>query len=339
MDDAWKGRKVLVTGANGFLASWLVQHLLEKGALIVSLIFAPNPVSVFEQERLEQKTETIFGDIMNFSLLQEIIKKYDIQTIFHLGAQAICVTAEENPLSTLDINIKGTYHILEAVRRVSPTTQVIVASSDKAYGTHEQLPYEEHYPLHGEYPYEVSKTCADLISTMYWRTYRLPICVVRCGNLYGGGDGHFSRLIPRTIKLAFQNESPVILSNTTRDFLYVEDAVRGYLSLAEKMREGAVLGEAFNFGTETPQSVTEVIDKILASMEKQHLRPQKSPETPFGIPHQYLSFQKAKRMLGWEPKVQFEEGLQRTIDWYVRYLEKTDPCMKPIETIYHTDTL
>lgn len=338
MSTFWPGRRVLVTGANGFLASWVVKSLVAAGAQVVALIFAKNPLSLFEQERLDERTETVYGDVMNFGLLQEIIRKYRIQTVFHLGAQAICLAAEEDPLSTFDINIKGTYHVLEAVRRISPATQVIVASSDKAYGIHKLLPYEEHFPLHGEYPYEVSKTCADLISTAYWHTYRLPVCIVRCGNLYGGGDAHFSRLIPRTIKRVYEDKAPELFANDIRDYLYVEDAVAGYLLLAQKMEEG-ILGEAFNFGTEQPRSVQQVIELICTMMGKPHLQPVPAAQSRKGIPEQYLSYQKAKRMLGWEPLVPFEEGLNRTIQWYTDYFRRAALLPLPAFTIYHRDLL
>ena len=338
MDQFWQGRRVLVTGANGFLASWVIKDILTRGAHVASLVFAKNPFSIFEQERLDERTETIYGDVLDFPLLKRVISKFQIQTVLHLGAQAICLTAEEDPLSTLDINIKGTYHVLEAVRQVSPSTQVIVASSDKAYGTHENLPYREEYALHGEYPYEVSKTCADLISTMYWHTYKLPVCVVRCGNFYGGGDAHFSRLIPATIKYAYQNKPPVLIGNDLRDYLYVEDVVRGYLLLAEKMAEGALWGEAFNFGTEHPRPVVEVMQTILRLMGKEYLIPQLSEKPRLGIPSQYLSSQKAKDLLGWEPLVSFEEGLQRTIDWYTAYFNRTATLAIPaLTTMYHRD--
>ncbi len=337
MNQFWHGRRVLITGANGFLASWMTKELLVQGAHVVSLVFAKNPFSIFEQERFDERTETIYGDILDFPLLKRIIQKCQIQTVLHLGAQAICVTAEADPLTTLDINIKGTYHVLEAVRQVSPSTHVIVASSDKAYGTHEKLPYEESYSLHGEYPYEVSKTCADLISAMYWKTYKLPVCVVRCGNFYGGGDAHFSRLIPATIKTAYDNKPPMLTGNDIRDYLYVEDAVRGYLLLAEKMAEQPIAGEAFNFGTEQPRSVVEVMQTVLRLMGKEYLVPQLSEKSRLGIPSQYLSSKKAKTLLGWEPIVPFEEGLRRTIDWYTHYFNRTTNVAMPAFTFYHHD--
>ncbi len=333
----WKNRRVLITGANGFLASWVTKELLGYGAHIVSLVFAKNPLSIFEQERLDKTTETIYGDVLDFALLKRMIETYKIQTVFHLGAQPICAAAEADPLTTLDINIKGTYHVLEAVRQVSPTTHVLVASSDKAYGIHEQLPYEEHYPLHGEYPYEVSKTCADLVSMMYWHTYKIPVCVVRCGNFYGGGDAHFSRLIPNTIKCAYYNNPPLLIRNDLRDYLYVEDAARGYVLLAEKMARGAVLGEAFNFGTEQPRTVVDVMETILRLMGKPHLRPQISDKPRLGIPSQYLSYKKAKQFLGWEPLVSFEDGLQKTIAWYSDYFNKGVPASLPVFSIHHQD--
>lgn len=330
MKDFWKDRRILITGANGFLASWMVKNLAARGARITSLVFAPNPLSLFEQEDYQAKTKTVRGSVLDFELLKDLLKRDKIETIFHVGAQAICTIARKDPLATLDVNIKGTYHVLEAARQVAPEAQVVVASSDKAYGIHDKLPYREHFPLQGQFPYEVSKSCADLISTMYWRTYRLPVCVVRCGNLYGGGDSHFSRVIPATIRAAYLDQPPVVIENSTRDFLYVEDAARGYRVLAERMAEPgkqSIAGEAYNFGTETPRSVRQVITMITKAMGKAHLTPRVVRAADQGIPNQYLSYEKA-RELPWEPRVAFEDGLRRTIDWYCDYFARETPSPK-----------
>ena len=314
----WKGRRVLVTGANGFLAGWVVKLLLERGAYVVALIYQKNPVSVFETEGLNKLAEVIYSDILDFESMKRLLKFHDIETVFHLGAQAICKVAFEDPTATLDANIRGTINILEAVRVTSPKIELVVASSDKAYGIHKKLPYEESAPLHGEFPYEVSKSCADLISQMYHLTYGLKVCIVRSGNLYGGGDAHFSRIFPNTIRRLLRNARPIISNNSVRDYLYVEDAAAGYVSLAEHVSEWK--GEAFNIGCEKPISNKEVISTIAKAMQKK-IPPLRLNERTEEIPNQYLSCKKIRRSIGWKPKVSFEEGTKRTVEWYQNFFK------------------
>ena len=216
---SWEGKNVLVTGANGFLASWLVKDLISKKANVTALNFEPNNISVFEVEKLENKCHVVLGDILDFNLIKKIVTDNKIEIIFHLGAQAICNIALGEPAATLDTNIRGSINIFEAVRQINPEIGIVVASSDKAYGTHVQLPYEETFSLKGEFPYEVSKSCTDLIAQMYFTTYALPIAVVRCGNIYGGGDAHFSRIFPRTIWRLFNNMKPIIQNNSKKTML------------------------------------------------------------------------------------------------------------------------
>lgn len=317
----------MVTGANGFLASWMVKMLLEKEAKVVALVYHKVSFSLFDLEGLQKHTHTIFGDILDFRSMKRLIKEFGIQTVFHVGAQAINKTAVEDPLETLETNIRGTYNILEAVRKVSPKTQVIVASSDKAYGIHKKMPYRESYPLHGEFPYEVSKSCADLISQAYFKTYDLPICVVRCGNIYGGGDWHFSRVVPATIISAYANKPPKLISETIREFTYAKDIARGYLLLSEKMNNG-LKGEVFNFGSGKPIKTSELMKLILKLMNKSHLGLEDSNETRLEIPIQYLSIAKAKRKIGYNPKTSLNDGLQETIDWYISHIDKIKKAKK-----------
>lgn len=333
MPNPFENRRVLVTGANGFLSGWITKRLLEENAAPVALVYEKNPVSVFERERLHEKTEVVKGDLRNFDLLKLVIQKYRIQTVFHIGAQAICALADKNPKETLDTNVMGTYNVLEAVRVENPDCHVIVASSDKAYGDHDILPYTEEHDLRGSYPYDVSKTCTDLIAQMYWKSFRLPVSIVRCGNLYGGGDAHFSRIIPATVKRLHQGLRPVVFNDSTRDFLHIQDAVSGYFSIAKRMTEGACHGEAFNFGTETPRTMYDVADLIATIMEKSHLRPERRPIANPIIKHQYLSSKKAHAMLDWKPNIPFENGLRETVRWYVEYFKDDNADPKTLSEI------
>lgn len=327
MSNYWTKKNVLVTGANGFLASWLVKDLIENESNVIALNFEDNPVSIFEFEKLDQKTELVRGDILDFELIKSLISKHDIDIIFHLGAQAICNIAMDDPAATLDTNIRGTINILEAVRQIKPSIGVIVASSDKAYGTHTSLPYEETFALKGEFPYEVSKSCADLISQMYFNTYSLPISVVRCGNIYGGGDAHFSRIFPQTIWRLSNNIEPLLKNNTIRDYLYVEDAVSGYKLIAENINDIAC-GENYNIGNRRPTSVKELIQMLTEYMGKEGIEPEVSTDIPSEINEQWLSNSKITNHLGWQAKIDLEEGLKLTTDWYLQYF-KSKPNFKP----------
>lgn len=319
--DFWKDRRVLVTGANGFLAGWLVKHLLERGATVAALVYQKNPVSVFETERLNRQCEVVYSDILDFPSMKRLLVNHDIATVFHLGAQAICKVAFEDPVNTLRSNIFGTINILEAVRVTNPKIEVVVASSDKAYGIHAKLPYEETAPLHGEFPYEVSKSCADLISQMYFRTYGIPLCIVRSGNLYGGGDSHFSRIFPNTIHRLMKGLRPTIANDSIRDYLYVEDAADGYRLIAEHMQSKKLAGEAFNIGCEKPVSNAAVVAVIAAAIGKSHIKPVYAKQKKSEIPNQYLSCRKIRRAVGWKPLVSLEEGTKRTVEWYREFFK------------------
>ena len=320
MKNFWINRKVLVTGANGFLASWLVKNLLENGAEVIALNFQKNILSVFEDEHLNEHCKVVFGSILNFDLLMQILTEHEVQTIFHLGAQAICDVAIEKPALTLDINIRGTINVLEAVRLINPEISVVVASSDKAYGTHEKLPYLETFSLCGEFPYEVSKSCADLIAQMYFKTYSIPIAIVRSGNLYGGGDSHFSRVMPNTIWRINHGQQPIVMNNSIRDYLFVEDAAIGYQIIGENLPE-KVAGESFNMGHGRPISVVEVITLILEEMGRTEIKPFYSNLRKQEIIEQYLSNIKIGQKIGWVPKVDLEEGIKRTVEWYLKFFD------------------
>ena len=266
------------------------------------------------------------GDLEDLTTVIRAINEYEVDTVFHLGAQTIVGTASRSPLSTFESNVRGTWNLLEACRICPRLIQrVIVASSDKAYGAHESLPYTEDIPLQGRFPYDVSKSCTDLISFSYHHTYGLPVAVTRCGNLYGGGDLNFNRLIPGTIRSVLQGERPVIRSDGTfvRDYFYIRDAVLAYLALAERLPDPAFVGQAFNFGTETPMAVTDVVNRILSVMGRPDLEPVILNEASHEIPHQYLDCSKARRMLDWRHEFTFEQGLMETVDWYQARLQSS----------------
>lgn len=319
----WKNHNVFVTGATGLLGSWMVEELLDQGANITCLIRDWVPGSKLIDSGLLGRTNIVHGELEDYTRLLRTLNEYEIDTVFHLGAQTIVGTAARSALSTFESNIRGTWNLMEACRNCSRLVQrVIAASSDKAYGSHDQLPYTEDTPLQGRFPYDVSKSCADLIALSYFHTYETPVAVTRCGNLFGGGDLNFNRLVPGTIRSALQNEAPIIRSDGTyiRDYFYVRDAVAAYLQLAEKLPDPAFTGQAFNFGTETPVSVLELVDRILKLMGRETLVPRVLNEASHEIPSQYLDCSKARRMMGWEPKYTLEDGLLETIGWYTEYL-------------------
>jgi CDP-glucose 4,6-dehydratase len=309
---------VFVTGCTGFLGSWIVRVLLEKGANVVGLVRDRVPTSQLVSTGDIGRIVVVGGDVTDAILLERALGEYEIDTIFHLAAQAIVGVANHNPTATFDANIRGTWTLLEAARRSASVKRTVVASSDKAYGEHERLPYDESDALQGSHPYDVSKSCADLIAHAYYRTYRLPVCVTRCGNLFGGGDLNFSRIIPGTIQSVLMNERPIIRSDGQyiRDYLYARDAVDGYLTIAEKMDDASLHGEAFNFSTETRLSVIELVDQILALMDRTDLRPVIRNEVKSEIRDQYLSAAKARRLLNWIPRYGMRDGLRETIAWY-----------------------
>ncbi|HSK18841.1 MAG TPA: GDP-mannose 4,6-dehydratase [Longimicrobiales bacterium] len=321
----WNQRNVFVTGATGLLGSSLIEELIAKGADVVCLVRDWVPESRLIESGSIARTRVVRGDLEDLATLIRALNEYEIDTVFHLGAQTIVGTASRSPLSTFESNIRGTWNLLEACR-VCPrlVERIVVASSDKAYGAHPQLPYTEDTPLQGRFPYDASKSCADLISLSYHATYGLPLAVTRCGNLYGGGDLNFNRLIPGTIRSVLRGEPPVIRSDGSfvRDYFYVRDAVEAYMQLAERLPEAAFVGHAFNFGTETPMSVVELVDRILALTGSSHLAPRILNEATHEIPQQYLDCSKARRLLDWQPSYTMDEGLLETVSWYRDHLDR-----------------
>ena len=319
----WKGRRVFVTGGTGLLGSRLVERLVELDAEVTCLVRDWVPASRLVTEGGLAKANTVRGELEDGPLILRALNEYEIDSVFHLGAQAIVGTANRSPLSTFESNIKGTWLLLDACRELGNRIErVVVASSDKAYGAHELLPYKEDAPLQGRFPYDVSKSCADLISISYHRSFGIPVSITRCGNLYGAGDLNFNRLVPGTIRSALLNENPIIRSDGTfvRDYFYVKDAVEAYLQLAVRMPDPTLDGEAFNFGTEEPMSVLDLVAMLLRLMDAEHLKPEILGQGSREIPAQYLDCEKARQLLDWEPEFTLEQGLRETIDWYRRTL-------------------
>lgn len=322
----WRNKNVFVTGCTGLLGSWLTKTLVENGANVIGLIRDWVPKSNLILQNTINKITTVRGEVEDYFLLERILNEYEIDTVFHLAAQTIVGIANRNPISTFETNIKGTWNILEACRKNLTVKKIIIASSDKAYGEHKILPYTEDAPLKGSHPYDVSKSCTDLIAFTYYNTYKLPVCVTRCGNFFGGGDLNFNRIIPGTIRSVIFNERAVIRSNGKfiRDYIYILDAVNAYLYLAEKMDDRKIIGEVFNFSNEIQLTVIELVNKILSIMDRKDLKPIILNEAKGEIQHQYLSAAKAKEMLRWSPTYTLEEGLRETVVWYKEFFKDFD---------------
>jgi CDP-glucose 4,6-dehydratase len=319
--DFWRGRPVFVTGATGLLGGWLVRALLEAGAEVIALIRDGAPNSLLVREGWITRINTVNGSLSDSGTMRRVLAEYSIDTVFHLAAQTLVGVAKTDPVGTLEANIQGTWNLLEAARQCG-TRQIIVASSDKAYGSSTSLPYLETHALEGRYPYDCSKSCVDLISQMYAATYNLPAAIVRCGNLFGGGDLNFSRTVPGVIQSAIQNERFQIRSDGkfVRDFLYVEDAALAYLCLAEALAaDRALAGEAFNFSLEVRYNVLEIVNMVLKMMGRSDLEPVILNKASAEIREQYMSSAKARQRLQWAPRYGMEEGLRRTIAWYLQY--------------------
>lgn len=318
----WLDRPVFVTGGAGFLGSWLTQRLHESGADVVCLLRDWVPQSELVRSHTLEQVKVVRGDVQDLELVERTLAEYEIHTVFHLAAQTSVVIANRAPVSTFDSNVRGTWNTLEACRRSPTVKAIVVASSDKAYGSHDELPYSEEAPLRGEYPYDVSKSCADLIARSYAKTYKLPLAVTRCGNLYGGGDLNWSRIVPGTIRSLIRGHRPVIRSDgqLIRDYFYVEDAVAAYMRLAEALSSDSLLaGTAFNFSNETAIPVLDLVRKIVCQMGST-LTPDVRNDATNEIRAQYLSAERAHRMLNWAPLFSLDEGLGRTISWYKEFL-------------------
>jgi CDP-glucose 4,6-dehydratase len=318
MEFKWRDRGIFVTGCTGILGSWLTMALVDRGANVVGLIYDEDPRSQLVRSGYSRRIIRVRGSVTNYALMERIFNEYEVDTVFHLAAQALVTVANRAPLSTFETNIKGTWTVLEAARRCPTLTRLVIASSDKAYGEHEDLPYGEDAPLQGRHPYDVSKSCADLIALAYAETYGLSLGITRCGNIYGGGDLHWDRVVPGTIRSVLRGERPIVRSDgtLTRDYLYIEDIVSAYILLAEQLDKPEIQGQAFNFGLNDPKTVLEIVEAVLEVAGHPDLEPIILNEPLHEIRHQYLNSDKARRLLGWEPQWTLEAGLRETLNWY-----------------------
>lgn len=324
--DFWRDRRVFVTGGTGLVGGWLLQRLVELKADAVTLVRDWVPGAGFVQLGLENNVSVVRGDVRDRTLLERVLGEYEVDIVIHLAAQTIVGIANRNPVSTFETNIGGTWTLLEAVRRSPTVRATLIASSDKAYGSATTLPYTETTPLAGEHPYDVSKSCADLIAQSYARTWDLPVAITRCGNFFGGGDLNWNRIVPGTIRSILRGERPIVRSDGkfVRDYIYVEDAVDSYLVLAEALRRQPKLaGEAFNFSTGAPRSVLEIVEHIGRQMQS-NLEPIVHNDASNEIREQFLDSAKAERLLNWRARFGFDDGLARTISWYRSYLRAAD---------------
>ena len=318
----WHERPVLVTGCTGLLGAWLTEGLVDAGADVVGLVRDDVPQSQLVRSGMFQRIRIARGDVTDYETMERVLNEYEIDAVFHLAAQTIVGIANRSPLSTFEANVRGTWVTLEAARRVSTVKRVLVASSDKAYGTQPQLPYTEDMPLQGQHPYDVSKSAADLIAQTYAQTYQLPVAITRCANLYGGGDLNWNRLIPGTIRSALQGQRPIIRSDGLfiRDYMYIKDAVHAYMMLAEALDDSKYIGHAFNVSTDRPTSVLEMTQLILSLSQYPDLEPVILDEVKNEIRDQYLDSSKIKSMLGWKPQYTREQAMRETMAWYAAYL-------------------
>ncbi|HEY0376108.1 MAG TPA: GDP-mannose 4,6-dehydratase [Pyrinomonadaceae bacterium] len=319
----WQDRPVFVTGATGLVGGWLVRRLVASGADVVCLVRDWVPQSELIRSGAIESVKVVRGDVRDQAEMERALGEYEIDTVIHLAAQTIVGIANRNPVSTFEANIAGTWALLEACRRSPVVKQIVLASSDKAYGDHEKLPYDEETPLQGRHPYDVSKSCADLIAQSYAVTYGLPVVSTRCGNFYGGGDLNWNRIVPGTIRSVMRGKPPVIRSDGqfVRDYFYVEDGAAAYTLLAEQLAQNRSLGgQAFNFSNEIQVTVVELVERVLKLMNSD-LVPEIRNEATNEIRHQYLSAEKARRELSWRPLFTLDEGLRRTISWYEEFLK------------------
>lgn len=332
MTGFWLDRPTLVTGATGLVGAWIVRSLVAAGADIVCLVRDWVPQSELVQSGFLEKVKVVRGDVRDQRIMERTLGEYEVDTVLHLAAQTIVPIANRNPTSTFETNVAGTWALLEACRRSPTVKQIVLASSDKAYGAHESLPYDEEAPLQGRYPYDVSKSCADLIGQSYAATYDLPVAITRCGNFYGGGDLNWNRIIPGTIRSVLRGQPPIIRSdgNFVRDYFYVEDGAAAYLLLAERLAKNPNLrGRAFNFSNEIQVTVLDLVRRLLTLMGSD-LDPEVCNQGSNEIRLQYLSAARARQELGWKPLFTLEEGLQRTIAWYRNYLGQDHTVLRRV---------
>ena len=324
MSGFWQGRRCLIVGVDGFLGGHLAKRLVAEGAKVVGASPYSREVSSLKLLGVESSIEHITNaNVADLDAVQRVFGNHATDICFHLAAVATLPEAAESPLTTFEVNVKGTWNVLEAARRCSTIGAVIVASSDKAYGSHKRLPYKEEFKLQGMHPYDASKSCLDILSQMYFHTYGLPVGISRCANIYGPGDLNFSRIIPDTMRALILNKRPIIRSDGkfVRDYIFVKDAVESYLTLAENLDRKEIQGEAFNFGNQRPINVLNLVGRIIVISGKKNLKPKILSTAKYEIKEQYLDSKKAQDLLKWRPKYSLDEGLQQTYAWYKRHLK------------------
>ena len=324
-DDYWRGKTALVTGCTGLVGSWLSAELAKKGAHVVGLVRDLVPNSNLYRMGADKLIDIARGDICDYEACLRVMNEYEVDTVFHLAAQTIVGIANRAPLSTFDANIRGTWNLLEAARLSPKIARFVIASSDKAYGAQDELPYLEDAPLVGLHPYDASKSCADLIAQTYHHTYGLPVGVSRCGNIFGGGDLNFNRIFPETMLAVYEDRQPVVRSDgsPTRDYLYVLDVVEAYMALARAQDDEALRGRAYNFSYEMPRTVREIVAEITSVLGRPDLEPdvQGTGLPPGEIPHQYLAAERARSELNWTPRFGLQDGIKETWEWYKALFE------------------
>jgi CDP-glucose 4,6-dehydratase len=319
----YAGTSVLVTGGQGFVGSWLAERLLEEGARVVVPRRDAEPESRFSRDGIEERCTVALCDLADHDSLVRVLNEHEVRAVFHLAAQTIVATANRSPLSTFEANVRGTYNLLEACRELDSVERLVVASSDKAYGAQDELPYREGSPLRAVHPYDVSKACADLIARSYAASYRLPVAVTRLANVYGPGDLNWSRIVPDTARALARGERPVIRSDGSpeRDYLYVDDAIEAYLAVAASLDRQELWGRAWNAGSDEPVSVLELVGRLIEVSDRELEPDVRGRGTPAGeIDRQWLDSTVIRRELGWERRVELDEGLRRSWEWYRRWL-------------------
>ncbi len=321
MKSFWEEKNVFVTGSDGFIGSWIAKELVEKKANVTVLVRDMKKEACFDLHGIRSKLNIVQGDLVDLQVMERAFAQYQAEFVFHLAAQALVGIANKSPLSTFESNIKGTWNLLEACRKNDSVKGIVVASSDKAYGVQDKLPYTEDSPLLGLFPYDASKACADILARSYFETYGLSGAVTRNANTYGGADMNFSRIVPDAVSCLIKDKEFLIRSDgkPQRDYMYVKDAVNGYLVLAQNLQKKEVKGQAFNFGTETPVTAVDLFKKTAKLFGKPNAKYRILNQSKNEIPKQFLSTKKAKNLLGWKPAYSLDEGLKETIDWYKNY--------------------
>jgi CDP-glucose 4,6-dehydratase len=331
---SWHGRVALVTGCTGLLGCWVSRRLCDLGARVVGLVRdAVTDGHPFERFGLRDRMKLVTGSVDDFDLVRRLVAEERVQVILHLAGQSRVHVAAERPRLAFEVNIRGTWNVLEAVRVAGTRTPVVLASSGTVYGTADELPFTEDTPLRSTSPYDASKACAESVARSYHATFGVPVCLVRSGNLYGGGDLHIERIVPGTIRALLSGERPVIQGDgrAVRDYLYVDDAARAYVMLAEATDDSEIAGEAFNLGAERPTTVADIVETIMRVGGRPDLTAHVLGRPAPAVPAMVLSSLKARKAVGWRAETPLETGLASTIAWYREFWRPAPPRALPRE--------